>query len=102
MRAKGIPSLVLLLLLCLPSTVGGAVFLLKLSTGQPVESWGVPASLMVAVAAMFGTPLILLAIALCVPIILGRKVSPGLKFADLVILGMGMAATLIVSFRPGF
>ncbi len=99
MRPKGIPTLIALLLLSLPSMVGMFALLLNRVAGKAVESWGTTSSLAVAVAAMFGMPLTILAIAVSAPSLLGRKVSPEVKLADVVILGAGMFATLFVSFR---
>ncbi len=100
MRRNGVLSLVVLLLLCLPSIAGMAALLFNLVIRRPIEAWGLSSSIPLAVAAMFGMPLVFLALVVFAPILLGRRVPFAIKLADLAILGVGIIATLVVSFRP--
>ncbi len=100
MRTKGIASLLLISLLCLPSLAGAMALAGNAIVHRPIGEWNLPSSLSVAVAAFFGTPLIIAAAAICALVLFRFQVSPRIKLADVMIVGLGMIATLLVSFRP--
>lgn len=99
MRTKGIISLIAVLLLCLPSFAGGFALLYNLLAHRPIGDWSVASSVSVALAMLFGTPLVILATGVCAIVLFRMKVPPRIKFADVAILSLGMIATLVVSFR---
>lgn len=61
MHAKGIASLVVTVLLCLPSLIGGAAFLINLLLHRKIEEWEETSSALAALGVFVGGPLVTLA-----------------------------------------
>lgn len=100
MRPKGILTLVVLVLLCLPSVLGMTALLYNAAIHRAIGDWGTASSVFVAITRFFGMPLTLLAIVVCGATLLAGRIPPRIKSADVAVLGVGVLANLFVTFWP--
>ncbi len=99
MRPRGIAGLVAVAFLCLPSVAGAIVLLYNFAIQRPVTEWGLASTATVALAAIFGYPMLVAAIVVCAVSVLSSRVPVGVKFTDISILGLGILTTFVVTFR---
>jgi hypothetical protein len=102
LRIRDVAALTAIPLLCLPGLGGGVALLVNTLTGRPADHWGVVSSVAVVIASMFGIPLLLMAIVVCAFVLFSIGVSPKAKLANVILLGLSIAATFSVSFRFPF
>ena len=98
---KGIVSLVVTVLLCLPSLVGGAALLMNRMVYPDMREWSQISSALVALGVFFGRPLAEVAAIVGGIIALRRSVSLKIKYAHLLVVGLGTIASLFLSFQLG-
>ncbi|MFB3815744.1 MAG: hypothetical protein ACE14L_16700 [Terriglobales bacterium] len=99
--AKGISTLFLTVLLCLPSLVGGTALLLNLLRYRNIGDWEQVSSALIASGIFFGGPLVALAALVGGAIAFSRGVSLQVKYAHLVIVILATIATLALLLRFG-
>lgn len=99
MHRKGIVNLIAVVLLCLPSLVGAIALLVNFLLNRPIAEWDLASSISVALAVLFGWPLVFVAMIVGGAALLNLGVSTRIKLADGIILGLGALAALIVLFR---
>ena len=100
-HAKGISSLAVTVLLCLPSLIGGAALLMNLLLSRDIEQWQETSSALVALGVFAGGPLVTLAAVVGGITALSRSVSVQMKCAHLFVVGLAAVATLSLLFRFG-
>jgi len=100
-RAKGMLSLVITILLCLPSLIGGSVLFFNLATHRNITEWEQTSSALVALGLLFGGPLVALAMILGGITALSSKVPPAIKYAELSVVSTATIATLSLLSRFG-
>jgi hypothetical protein len=101
MHAKSITSLVVTVLLCLPSLIGGAALLMNLLLSKNIEQWQETSSALVALGVFVGGPLVTLAAVVGGIVALSRSVSVQMKCAHLFVVGLAAVAALSLLFRFG-
>ena len=101
MHAKGIASLVVTVLLCLPSLIGGAALLMNLLLSGNIEQWQETSAALVALGVFVGGPLVTLAAVVGGIVAFSRSVSVQMKCAHLFVVGLAAVATLSLLFRFG-
>src|SRR5208337_738115 len=101
MHAKSVLSLTATTVLCLPSLLGGVALLANLLLQRHMEDWGRASRASVALGVFVGGPLIAMAALLGVLVALSNNLSPRIKSAHLIIVGLGALATLSLLFRFG-
>ena len=101
MHAKGIASLVVTVLLCLPSLIGGAAFLINLLLHRKIEEWEETSSALVALGVFVGGPLVTLAAVVGGITGLSRSVAAEIKYAHLFVVVLATIAMLSLLFRFG-
>ncbi len=99
MHPKGLASLVSVCVLCLPSLAGGFALCSNFLARRPIGEWNLPSSLSVALAVMFGVPLVLLALVIGGFAMLNVQVPRRIKWADGIVLVLAVVCSLAVSFR---
>ncbi len=99
MQVSGILSLVPTVLLCLPSLIGGFVLGLNLLLQRQMEQLGQGASASIALAVMFGGPLVALSAMLCVVFAVSRRISVPVKFAHLLIVTAAAVCAVSLMLR---
>jgi hypothetical protein len=100
-HAKGIVSLILTILLCLPSLVGAAALFINALRYQNLDQWGQTSASLVALGVFIGAPSCALAAVVGGVTALRRGVSVETKFAQLFVVGAAAVAALSLSFRFG-
>jgi ABC-type arginine/histidine transport system permease subunit len=98
-HAKGILSLFLTVLLCLPSLIGGMALLVNLLLYREIEQWGQTLSALIALGVIAGTPLLLLAAVVNGITALRGRVSAGIKCAQLLLASVAAIVELSLLFR---
>ena len=101
MQTRGIASLVLTVLLCLPSLAGAAVVLVNVLLQRRIEEWGVASSVTVASAVFVGMPLVAGAAVVGGLVGLNRTVPQEVKYAHYCIVGLATIATFSLTFHFG-
>ena len=97
MPAKGVLTLVVTILLSLPSIFGGLALLVNLLLQRHFGQWIQGTGTLVAVGILVGSPLVILATAIGIVVALRPLVSMRMKAAHLIIVGLGAAATISLS-----
>jgi hypothetical protein len=101
MRPRGIVSLLLTILLCLPSLTGGATVLVNGLLHRQMDQWGAVSSASVASAVFLGAPLVLLAAVVSAVIGLSRGVSHKVKYAHYITVSLAAISTFFLTFHFG-
>jgi hypothetical protein len=101
MHTKGIISLVVTVLLCLPSIAGASMFLGNLLLQRRIEEWGAASSGLVALTVFIGGPLVALAVVISALVGLSHNVPRRIKCANYVIVGVAALVTFSLQFRFG-
>ena len=99
MRLKGVFSLAVTTVLCLPSLLGGTVLLLNLLLQRQMGEWGNGSAESVALGVFIGGPLVALAAFLGLLVAFRESVSLQVKAAHLAIVVLGVAATFCLLVR---
>lgn len=92
-RGKGVVSLFLTVILCLPSLVGGAALLINVLLHRNINQWGQALSALVAFGVFFGTPLVALAAVVGGITALSGRVLVEIKYAQLLVSVLAAIAT---------
>jgi len=100
-RATGILTLSITILLCLPSLVGGTAFVFNLLLYQDIEQWRQTSSALIALGILVGGPLVALAAIVGGVTTLCRRVPFRMKCAHLFVVSLATIATLSLLFRFG-
>jgi hypothetical protein len=100
-RPKGILSLTVIVLLCLPSLVAGAALLINLLLYPDIEQWEESSSALVAMGVFVGAPLVPMAAVVSAIAALRQRVSVGIKYAHLAVLTFATIANLSLFLRFG-
>ncbi len=100
-RPKGILSLTVTVLFCLPSLVAGAALLVNLLLYRKIEQWPQIASALIALGIFFGNSAALLAAVVCAIAALRQRVSVKIKYAHLAVLTLATIANLSLFLRCG-
>ncbi len=100
-HALGIVVFDVTLLLCAPSLLGGALFVLSMMAYGGVGTWADTASALVTLAVFVGAPLVSLAAligALSAP---SRRITRGFKYANLIVVVTATLScvSLLLHFR---
>jgi small-conductance mechanosensitive channel len=101
MHTRGVISLVLTVLLCLPSLAGAVAVLANALLQRHIGEWGVASSALVATAVFMGRPLVVIAVVLSGLVGLSRSVSQKVKYAHYVIVTLATVATFSLTLRFG-
>jgi uncharacterized BrkB/YihY/UPF0761 family membrane protein len=101
MRSRGIASLMLTVLLCLPSLAGAGVIVVNFLLQRGMGEWGVLSSATVASAVFLGWPLTLLAAIVSCLTGLRRKVPAKVKYTHYFIVCLATVSTFSLSFHFG-
>jgi hypothetical protein len=99
MWAKGVLTLIATLVLCLPSLIGGLALLANLWLRRYLSDGGEGSAALVAVGVFVGRPMIAIATLVGLAVALRPSVSAQMKSAHLVIVVLGMMATILLWFR---
>ena len=99
MWAKGVLSLIATVVLCLPSLVGGLALLTNLLLQRHPADWGEGSAGLVALGVFIGRPMVAIATMIGLVVALRPSVSAQMKSAHLVIVVLGMMATISLWFR---
>ncbi len=97
----GILSLLLTAFLCLPSLLGGAAFLINLWLYRDPTEWGRVSGALVAMGGIFGRPMVALAAVVGATVPFRKNVPPKVMYAHLLVVVLGMIASLVFLFRLG-
>jgi hypothetical protein len=100
-RTKGMFSLAITLLLCLPSLVGGTAFLMNLWLYRDAAEWGQTSGALVALGCILGRPLTALAAVVGSTVVFRGSVSPKIKYAHMLVVGLATVSSLFFVFRFG-
>jgi hypothetical protein len=100
-HTKGIFSLAITVLLCLPSLVGGTVFLINLLLYREAAEWGQTSGALVALGCILGRPLTALAAVVGSTVVFRGSVPPKIKYAHMLVVGLATVASLFFVFRFG-
>lgn len=98
-HAISIISLAVTILLCLPSLVSGAAFVLNLLLYRDIEEWKQTSSALVAMGVFLGSPLVALAAIVGGIATLSGSVHFRIKCAHLFVVSLATIATLLLLFR---
>jgi hypothetical protein len=98
MHIKGLPSLITVSVLCLPSVIGGVTVLYNLLLPRHLAEWGETSAALIGSAMFFGLPLLAIATLLGVIVALRSVVSPAMKLAHLIVVVVGVTATICLAF----
>ncbi len=99
--AKGIFSLILTVLFCLPSLIGGTAFLVNLMLYRNPEEWGQLSGALVALGGVLGRPFVAVAAVVGATVAFRSNVSPGIKYAHLSVVVLATIASLFFLSRFG-
>jgi hypothetical protein len=99
MWAKGVLSLIATVVLCLPSLVGGLALLPNLVLQRHPADWREGSAVLVALGVFIGRPMVAIATMIGLAVALRPSVSAQMKSAHLVIVVLGMMATILLWFR---
>ncbi len=99
---RGIFSLILTVLLCFPSLLGGTALLINSMIYRDAEEWGRVSGAMAAMGGIFGRPLVALAAVVGATVVFRKNVPPKIIYAHLLVVVLGMIATLVYLFRLGY
>jgi len=99
MRSKGVFSLAVTTILCLPSLLGGFALLLNLLWQRQLGEWGNGSAGSVAMGVFIGGPLVSLAACLGLLVAFRRTVSLQIKAAHLAVVVLGAVATICLLVR---
>ncbi len=99
LHAKGIATLLVTIVLCLPSLVGGAALLTNLLLYRRIEEWQQTSCALIALAVFIGAPLIALAAIVGGITAFSRSVSLRIKYAHLLFVGLATIAILSLLLR---
>jgi len=99
MKPKVVISLAATALLCLPSLLGGLAMLANLLLQRHLEDWGRASAVSVALGVFVGGPLVMMAAMLGLLLAFSDSLSPKIKSAQLIIVGLGAFATISLLFR---
>ncbi len=99
MRAKGVLSLSAAICLCLPSLVGGLALLTNFLLQRRLQDWGQNSAASVALGVFVGGPLVAIATMVGVLVAVSPVISPQIKSAHLIVVGLGAIATVSLLFR---
>lgn|SRR5271165_3582196 len=99
MRAKGVLSLTMTVVLCLPSLVGGLALLAALLLRRQLGELGQYYAASVALGVFVGGPLVAVATIVGVLVAFRDSVSLKIKSAHLIIVGLGAIATMSLMFH---
>jgi hypothetical protein len=100
-RPKGILSLTVTILLCLPSLVAGTALLVNRLLYRDIEQWEESSSALVALGVFVGAPLVPMAAVVSAIAALRQRVSVKIKYAHLVVLILATIAELSLFLRFG-
>ncbi len=98
---RGIFSLILTVFLCLPSLVGGAALSVNSMLYRDAEEWGRVSGAIAAMGGIFGRPMVALAAVVGATVVFRKNVPPKVKYAHVVVVVLGMIASLFYLFRLG-
>lgn len=98
-HTKGIFSLAITVLLCLPSLVGGIAFLVNGFLHRDAAEWGQTSGALVAMGVVFGRPITALAAIVGATVCFRESVHPKIKYAHLVVVAFATIASLFFLFR---
>jgi small-conductance mechanosensitive channel len=101
MHTRGVISLVLTVLLCLPSLTGAMAVLANVLLQRDVGEWGVGSSALVATAVFIGRPLVVIAVVVSGLVGLSRSISQEVKYAHYLIVTLATIATFSLILRFG-
>ncbi len=99
MQARVILSLAATIVLCLPSLIGGFALLANLLLQRHLEDWGRASTASVALGVFVGGPLVAMAAVVGLLVAVSGSLSPKVKSAHLIIVGVGAIATVSLLFR---
>ncbi len=99
MWVKGVLSLIATLVRCLPSLIGGLALVSNLLLRRRLSDGGEGSAALVAVGVFIGRPMIAIAAMIGLVVALRPSVSAQMKSAHLVIVVLGMMATILLWFR---
>ncbi len=99
MRAKGVLSLIVTGVLCLPSLVGGLALLSNLLLQRHLSDWGEGSAALVAMGVLIGRPMTAMATMIGLVVALRPSVSVQMKSAHLIVVVLGVIATISLWFR---
>ena len=99
MQAKAVLSLAATIALCLPSLLGGFVLLTNLLLQRHLEDWGPASTTSVALGVFVGGPLVTMAAVMGLLVALSDSLSPKIKSAHLIAVGLGAIATVSLLVR---
>ena len=100
-RVRGVISLLVTVLLCLPSLAGGAALFLNLLLRRDIEQWEEISSALIASGVFFGAPLVGMAAIAGAVTAFNRSMSGEMKFAHLFVVSLAAIASLSLRFRFG-
>ncbi|HXZ80427.1 MAG TPA: hypothetical protein VEG30_10890 [Terriglobales bacterium] len=101
MHAKGLISLAVTVLLCLPSLVGGSALLFNQWQYGNIEQWEQTSSALVALGVLFGGPLVAVAALVGGTTAIRSNVRVEFKFVQLVTVGLAAIAAFTLLLRFG-
>jgi len=99
MPAKGVLSLTMTVVLCLPSLVGGLALLAALLLRRQLGEWGQYYAASVALGVFVGGPRVAVATIIGVLVAFRDSVSLKITSAHLIIVGLGAIATMSLMFH---
>ncbi len=99
MPAKGVFSLAATIVLCLPSVIGGLALLTNLLLQRHPSDWGDGSAVLVALGVFVGRPMVAIATMMGLAVALRPSVSAQMKSAHLIIVVLGVMATISLWFR---
>lgn len=98
MRVKGLPTLITISVLCLPSVIGGVAVLYNFMLHRHLAEWGETSAALIGSAMFFGLPLMAIAALMGIVVALRSVVSPAMKLAHLIVVVVGTTATIGLAF----
>ena len=97
----GLISLAVTALLCFPSFIAGAAFLVNRLRYENLEQWEPTSSALVAFGVFLGSPLVALAAVVGGITAVRRGVRQEFKYVQLTVVGLAAFVTLFLLFRFG-
>jgi len=101
MHATGIGTLILTVVLCLPSLIGGVALLTNVVLYRDIGQWEQTSSALVALGFFVGGPLVALAAVVGGIIAFSRNMPLKLKYAHLFVVSLATITTLLLLLRFG-
>ncbi len=99
MRPKGVLSLIATVVLCLPSLIAGIALLAGVLLQRHPAEWGESSAAVVALGVFIGRPLLAIATMIGLVVALRSSVSAPMKSAHLIVVALGMVATIALWYR---